>query len=103
MADTPRPPHQVAAAVRTSAAPAVTAWHSALECLLTFVLLFGVTTIVRWVVGPSPISRAVPQVHLQLLIVGGCVGLLLAGLIVSRPGKISGGHLNPAISLAMWH
>jgi glycerol uptake facilitator protein/aquaporin Z len=73
-----------------------------LECLLTLVLLFGVTTIVRWVMGPSPVSRAVPQVHLQLLIVGVCVGLLLASLILSPPGEISGGHLNPAISLAMW-
>jgi glycerol uptake facilitator-like aquaporin len=80
----------------------VIAQHSAIEGLLTFVLLFGVTTIVRWVIGPSPVSDAVPQIHLQLLIVGACVGLFLAGLILSRPGKISGGHVNPAISLAMW-
>ncbi|MFE6022608.1 MIP/aquaporin family protein [Streptomyces sp. NPDC056441] len=65
-------------------------------------MLFGVATIVRWVMGPSPISDAVPQIRLQLLIVGGAVGLLLAGLILSRPGRISGGHINPAISLAMW-
>lgn len=70
--------------------------------MLTFVLMFGVATIVRWVVGVSPVSQAVPWVRLQLLIVGACVGLLLAGLILSRPGKVSGGHLNPAISLAMW-
>jgi glycerol uptake facilitator protein/aquaporin Z len=30
------------------------------------------------------------------------VGLFLAGLILSKPGKISGAHTNPAISLAMW-
>jgi glycerol uptake facilitator-like aquaporin len=75
---------------------------SAFELLLTFVLLFGVTSIVRWVIGPSPISRAIPQIHGQLVIVGTAVGLLLAGLILSPPGKLSGGHVNPAISLAMW-
>ncbi|WP_426507233.1 MIP/aquaporin family protein [Dactylosporangium sp. McL0621] len=79
-----------------------TAKHSALEFLLTLMLLFGVTTIVRWVVGPSVISDAVPQIQLQLLIVGVCVGPLLAGLILSKPGKITGGHMNPAISFAMW-
>jgi len=75
---------------------------SGIELVLTCVLLFGVTSAVRWVIGPSPISRAIPQIHVQLLIVGGVVGLLLAGLILSPPGKISGGHVNPAISLAMW-
>jgi len=76
--------------------------HSALELVLTSILLFGVTTIVRFVVGPSPISRAFPQIHIELLIVGAGVAVLLTGLIKSPLGKISGGHMNPAISLAMW-
>jgi glycerol uptake facilitator-like aquaporin len=76
--------------------------HSGLELMLTAVLLFGVTTIVRFAVGPSILSRTIPRIHLQLLIVGAIVAVLLSGLIISRPGKISGGHMNPAISLAMW-
>src|SRR6266478_7494776 len=76
--------------------------HSALELILTSILLFGVTTIVRFVVGPSAISRAFPQIHVELLIVGLGVGVLLTGLIKSPLGKISGGHTNPAISFAMW-
>jgi glycerol uptake facilitator-like aquaporin len=76
--------------------------HSVLELILTSVLLFGVTTVVRFVVGPSPISRAFPQIHVELLIVGAAVGVLLTALIKSPLGKISGGHTNPAISLAMW-
>jgi glycerol uptake facilitator protein/aquaporin Z len=77
-------------------------WHSAIELVLTSILLFGVTTIVRFVVGHSPISRAFPQIHVELLIVGGAVCVLLTGLIKTPLGKISGGHMNPAISLAMW-
>jgi glycerol uptake facilitator-like aquaporin len=75
---------------------------SVFELILTFVLLFGVVSIVRWVIGPSPISRAIPGIHAELWIVGATVGLLLAGLILSPPGRASGGHANPAISLAMW-
>ena len=74
----------------------------AFELILTSVLLFGVVTIVRWVIGPSPISRAIPGIHAELWIVGAAVALLLAGLILSPPGRASGGHTNQAISLAMW-
>jgi glycerol uptake facilitator-like aquaporin len=77
-------------------------WHSVLEFLLTFVLLFGVVTFVRWVIGPSAVSRAIPDIHLQLLIIGTAVALLVAGLMISPAGRTSGGHMNPAISLAMW-
>jgi glycerol uptake facilitator-like aquaporin len=65
-------------------------------------MLFGVTSIVRWVIGPSPISLVIPQINTKLLNVGAGVALLLAGLILSPPGKASGGHMNPAISFAMW-
>jgi len=76
--------------------------NSGYEAVLTAALLFGVATAVRWVVGASPVSRAIPGIHIELLLVGVVVGLLLAGLILSPLGHASGGHLNPAISLAMW-
>src|ERR1700742_4834021 len=76
--------------------------HSALEMILTCFMLFGVTSIVRWVIGPSLISRAFPEIQVQLLIVGVSVAILIAGLILSPPGRATGGHMNPAISLAMW-
>jgi len=76
--------------------------HSLVELILTCVLLFGVTTFVRFVVGDSPISRALPQIHVQLFLIGALVAALLSLLIISPPGKISGGHMNPAVSLAMW-
>ncbi|MEW2624056.1 MIP/aquaporin family protein [Streptomyces sp. NPDC048106] len=98
------PPSPRATPDRTAAAPApaVIAGHSALECLLTTLLLFGVTTVVRWVAGPSRLSDAIPGIHLKLLVIGVCVGLLVVAIIRSRPGRISGGHINPAVSLAMW-
>jgi len=76
--------------------------NSMLELILTTALLFGITTIVRFVVGASPISRALPQIHVQLVLVGPLVAVLLSLLIISGAGKVSGGHMNPAISLAMW-
>src|SRR5258706_1742701 len=76
--------------------------HSMLELFLTAALLFGVTTIVRFVIGDSPISRALPQIHRQLFLIGALVAVLLSLLIISPRGKIGGGHMNPAISLAMW-
>jgi glycerol uptake facilitator-like aquaporin len=101
-----RPAAQDAPAAPAAGGQEWTARHirngSACELLLTFVLLFGVVTIVRWVIGPSAVSRAIPQIHLELLIVGAGVGLLITGLILSPAGRVSGGHLNPAITLATW-
>jgi glycerol uptake facilitator-like aquaporin len=76
--------------------------NTAYEFILTSILLFGVASIVRWVIGPSVISRSIPQIQTELVLVGAAVALLLAGLILSPLGKASGGHMNPAISLAMW-
>ncbi|MFE1521584.1 MIP/aquaporin family protein [[Kitasatospora] papulosa] len=83
--------------------PAGAVWrHSALEGLLSFLLLFGVTSILRWFVGASYISSKIGEGHLRLVAVGLAVGLLISLLILSRPGRISGGHMNPAITFAMW-
>jgi glycerol uptake facilitator-like aquaporin len=72
------------------------------EGALTLVLLFCVQAIVRWVFGPSPISSSVHGLHARLVIVGAIVAVLLPLLILSPLGRTSGGHMNPAISFAMW-
>jgi glycerol uptake facilitator-like aquaporin len=78
-------------------------WHSALEFSLTSVLLFGVVTIVRWVIGTEALSMFV-----IVLIIGLClsvprlasmvpwiVGLLIGGAIALL-GTASGGSENRA-------
>lgn len=72
------------------------------EFLLTTVLLFLVVTIVRWVAGTSPVSRAVPGVAVQQIIIGVFVGLAVGVLMSSPPRRLGTGFMNPAISVAMW-
>jgi glycerol uptake facilitator-like aquaporin len=49
-----------------------------------------------------PISRTLPNIDVELVLVGAVVGCLITLLILSPPGRGSGGHMNPAITLAMW-
>ncbi len=66
----------------------------------TAVNVFCVVGVVSVVFGASsPVAHAIPAVPLRLFIVGlllGGVGWLVA---LSPPGKLSGAHLNPAVSL----
>ncbi|MFF0050811.1 MIP/aquaporin family protein [Streptomyces sp. NPDC005498] len=78
--------------------PLVQAWF---ECALTTVLLFLVVTLVRWVRSPdSPLY--IGDLRLALAVVGPVAGLLVYGLIVTPWGRRSGGHLNPAVTVAVW-
>ncbi|MEV5493688.1 aquaporin [Streptomyces bobili] len=74
---------------------------AAVEFALTGGVLFVLVTAVRWVMA-SPLSRALPQPHLQLAAVGLIVGAALAWALSSPWGRYSGGHLNPAVTLALW-
>jgi aquaporin Z len=50
----------------------------------------------------SPIAAAIPSPALRRVLVGfgfGCVG---AAIAVSPLGKVSGAHINPAVTLAFW-
>jgi glycerol uptake facilitator-like aquaporin len=76
--------------------------NSFYEFVLTFVLLFLIATILRFVIGPSVISEHLGQIQLELLVVAALVCFVLAALILSPYGRSSGGHMNPAISFAMW-
>jgi glycerol uptake facilitator-like aquaporin len=67
----------------------------------TALLLFLVVTMVRWFIGPgSPVRIA--DIHLALAVIGPLSGLLLVMLILSPFGRRSGGHMNPAVTIALW-
>ncbi|MGW2740995.1 aquaporin [Streptomyces sp. NPDC001450] len=78
------------------------AWAAAAaEFALTGAVLFVVVSAVRWVTA-SPVNRMLPDVHLQVAVVAVIAGGALALALSSRWGRFSGGHLNPAVTLALW-
>lgn len=74
---------------------------AAVEFALTGGVLFVLVTAVRWVMA-SPLSRSLPEPHLQLTAVAVIVGAALMWALSSPWGRSSGGHLNPAVTLALW-
>ncbi|MFF3358251.1 MIP/aquaporin family protein [Streptomyces sp. NPDC002917] len=74
---------------------------AAWEFVLTSALLYSVVTAVRWLTSPdSPVG--VDSTWAATAIVGVVVGIVLVVLITSLPGRCSGAHMNPAISVALW-
>lgn len=71
------------------------------EFVLTTVLLFLVVTIVRWLRGPdSPLF--ISDLDVALAVIGVLSGAVLTGLILTPLGRRSGGHMNPAVTIALW-
>ncbi|MEW1611883.1 MULTISPECIES: aquaporin [unclassified Streptomyces] len=65
---------------------------------LTAVLLLSVVTGVRWLFAPAGYGGG----GVAFAVLGAGVGALLGVLMLSAPGRCSGGHLNPAVTLALW-
>jgi glycerol uptake facilitator-like aquaporin len=75
--------------------------HAAEEFVLTSVLLFGAVSFARWLRDPaSPLYIADPYTALAVL--GVINGGTLTALIFTPLGRSSGGHMNPAVTVALW-
>jgi glycerol uptake facilitator-like aquaporin len=71
------------------------------EFVLTTLLLFLVVTVVRWVRDPAS-ALYIGNLRTALVVIGPVSGVVLLGLIVSPPGRRSGGHMNPSVTIALW-
>lgn len=73
------------------------------EALGTGVMLFaGFSSVALVNAGSSPLRRQLPSASLRHAVIGVGFGLAIAAIVVSRPGRRSGAHLNPAVTLALW-
>ena len=65
--------------------------------------VFAVVAMVYVMFGhQSSVPHAIPSVPLRLLICGTLIGASGALVAISPLGKLSGGHINPAISIGFW-
>ncbi|MFI8183932.1 aquaporin family protein [Actinacidiphila glaucinigra] len=71
------------------------------EFVLTTVLLFLAVTVVRWLRDPDS-SLYIADLRVALVVIGAISGTILTGLILSPPGRRSGGHTNPAVTVGLW-
>ncbi|MDX3258075.1 aquaporin [Streptomyces sp. MI02-2A] len=71
------------------------------EFVLTTILLFLAVTVVRWLRAPGS-ALYITDLDVALPVIGVLSGIILTGLILSPPGRRSGGHANPAVTIALW-
>jgi aquaporin Z len=73
------------------------------EALGTALLVAAGLSIVIGIFGRgSPIATLLPSPEWRRALAGGCFGTVGALIAISPLGRISGAHINPAVSLAFW-
>ena len=73
------------------------------EFIGTAFLLVCVVGIVALAFSPySPVPHLLPSPTVRLALIGFALGLASWGVALSPPGRLSGAHLNPAISAGFW-
>ncbi|BBJ47329.1 hypothetical protein SSPO_100470 [Streptomyces antimycoticus] len=71
------------------------------EFLLVTVTLFVAVTVVRWLRDPGS-ALYVADLNVALAVIGVLSGAVLTALILTLPGRRSGGHINPAVTVSLW-
>ena len=73
------------------------------EFLGTALLLLGGLSIVIFMFGTgSPMSEIIPAVKVRQIITGFLFGSIGASIALSPIGKVSGAHINPAVTMVFW-
>ncbi|MEE4598350.1 aquaporin [Streptomyces sp. DSM 41524] len=77
------------------------AWHTVYEFALTTLFLFAVVSLIRWTALPaSPLAISDPGT--LFAVAGVAVATLIVALMHSPPGRASGGHLHPGVTVFLW-
>ncbi len=73
------------------------------EFLGTAILLLGGLSIVILMFGAdSPMAQIIPAVKIRQIITGFIFGSIGASIALSPIGKVSGAHINPAVTMVFW-
>lgn len=67
-----------------------------------FLVLVGLSAVVFDFGKGLPVSRLIPDGSARLLITGLCFAGSGSLVAISPPGRLSGAHINPSVSLAFW-
>jgi len=69
----------------------------------TALLLLGGLSLVIFMFGTgSPIADLIPNVKIRQIITGFLFGSIGASIALSPIGKLSGAHINPAVTMVFW-
>jgi aquaporin Z len=63
---------------------------------------FGLSMVIVFFGDGSALARLLPSAALRRLLAGACFGTVGALITISPLGRVSGAHLNPAVSFAFW-
>lgn len=73
------------------------------EAIGTAVLVFaGLSLVISFFGSGGTLLRLLPSAALRRFLAGGCFGTVGALIALSPLGRVSGAHINPAVSFAFW-
>jgi aquaporin Z len=65
-------------------------------------LFFGLSVVIAFFAPSSVLATLLPSAALRRVLAGACFGTVGALITISPLGRISGAHINPAVSFAFW-
>jgi glycerol uptake facilitator-like aquaporin len=69
---------------------------------LTTAFMAAVFGLVRWGIGTMTPGASGTELRIRVVVVSILVGLVIVGFATSPPGRFSGAHMNPAITLGLY-